>query len=59
MIVTEEERSEALARFRKRLAFLTRYRSMYRATIKDTRIAIDSMEQVTLLQFSKEKKTNG
>jgi hypothetical protein len=55
MIVTERERSEALARMRRRLSFLIRARPEYRGTIKGTRIAIDALEQILLLQFTIKK----
>jgi hypothetical protein len=51
MLVTEKERSEALTRMRRRLAFLLHHRPGYKATIKDTRIAIDALEQIQFLDL--------
>lgn len=54
-MMTTKERIEVLARVRRRLKFMIHHRPHYRQTIKDTRIIIDALESLILVDIKGEK----
>jgi len=52
-MTTTPERIDALGRARKRLSFMLRHRPFYKQTIKDTRVIIEALESLILLDLKK------